>query len=75
MSATWTPLDRNTHALRLGGRSPRFARAGARDRAPQRIRRKRTPGWRMPEGAVYVGRLAALIDRICRWVESRGNLL
>ena len=23
---------------------------------PQRIQRKRTPGWRMPEGAVYVGR-------------------
>ena len=43
--------------------------------SPQRIQRKRTPGWRMPEGAVYVGRLAALIDRICRWVESRGNLL
>jgi hypothetical protein len=24
--------------------------------APQRIQRKRTKGWRMPEGAVYVGR-------------------
>jgi hypothetical protein len=24
---------------------------------PQRIQRKRTRGWRMPEGAVYVGRL------------------
>ena len=24
--------------------------------APKRIQRKRTPGWRMPEGAVYVGR-------------------
>ena len=23
---------------------------------PQRIQRQRTPGWRMPEGAVYVGR-------------------
>ncbi len=23
---------------------------------PQRIQRKRTKGWRMPEGAVYVGR-------------------
>lgn len=23
---------------------------------PQRIRRQRTKGWRMPEGAVYVGR-------------------
>ncbi len=25
-------------------------------RAPSRIQRKRTKGWRMPEGAVYVGR-------------------
>ena len=24
--------------------------------APRRIQRKRTKGWRMPEGAVYVGR-------------------
>lgn len=24
--------------------------------SPQRIQRKRTRGWRMPEGAVYVGR-------------------
>ena len=24
--------------------------------APQRIQRKRTRGWRMPEGAIYVGR-------------------
>jgi hypothetical protein len=24
--------------------------------APQRIQRRRTAGWRMPEGAVYVGR-------------------
>jgi len=24
--------------------------------APQRIQRKRTKGWRMPEGAMYVGR-------------------
>lgn len=24
--------------------------------APQRIQRRRTVGWRMPEGAVYVGR-------------------
>lgn len=24
--------------------------------SPQRIQRKRTPGWKMPEGAVYVGR-------------------
>lgn len=25
-------------------------------RPPQRIQRKRTKGWRMPEGAIYVGR-------------------
>jgi hypothetical protein len=25
-------------------------------KTPQRIQRKRTKGWRMPEGAVYVGR-------------------
>jgi hypothetical protein len=25
-------------------------------RKPRRIQRKRTKGWRMPEGAVYVGR-------------------
>lgn len=25
-------------------------------RAPKRIQRRRTKGWRMPEGAVYVGR-------------------
>ena len=24
--------------------------------APKRIQRRRTKGWRMPEGAVYVGR-------------------
>ena len=26
------------------------------DVSPQRIQRKRTKGWRMPEGAIYVGR-------------------
>lgn len=26
------------------------------ERGPQRIQRKRTKGWRMPENAVYVGR-------------------
>jgi hypothetical protein len=30
--------------------------------APQRIKRERTPGWRMPDGAIYVGR-----GRGCRW--------
>jgi hypothetical protein len=24
--------------------------------SPKRIQRRRTPGWRMPEGAIYVGR-------------------
>jgi hypothetical protein len=27
-------------------------------RKPRRIQRKRTKGWRMPEGAIYVGRLS-----------------
>lgn len=31
--------------------------ASARLCLPQRIQRQRTKGWRMPEGAVYVGRL------------------
>ncbi len=26
--------------------------------SPQRIQRRRTPGWRMPTGAVFVGRLS-----------------
>ena len=30
--------------------------SGGGYRRPQRIQRKRTKGWRMPEGAVYVGR-------------------
>lgn len=29
------------------------------DAAPRRIQRRRTKGWRMPEGAVYVGRPTA----------------
>jgi hypothetical protein len=29
---------------------------GFADMTPRRIQRKRTRGWRMPEGAVYVGR-------------------
>lgn len=29
---------------------------GAEIPAPKRIQRKRTAGWRMPEGAIYVGR-------------------
>lgn len=33
---------------------------------PQRIQRKRTKGWRMPEGAVYVGRPTRW-GNPCRW--------
>ena len=55
-------------------------------RKPQRIQRKRTKGWRMPEGAVYVGRpskwgnpypvdcvvSARVMGRVRQWtVESR----
>lgn len=37
-------------------RSPIQTRNGAPHMTPQRLQRKRTKGWRMPEGAVYVGR-------------------
>ena len=48
-------------------------------RPPQRIQRKRTRGWRMPEGAVYVGRPSKWgnldqpchADALIEWV-SRG---
>jgi hypothetical protein len=30
--------------------------SGSLDQGPRRIQRKRAKGWRMPEGAVYVGR-------------------
>jgi len=30
--------------------------AGMRDDKPERVQRKRTRGWRMPENTVYVGR-------------------
>jgi hypothetical protein len=43
-----------------GGRAgvgvPRLRREGAGGVSPQRIQRRRTRGWRMPEGAVCVGR-------------------
>jgi hypothetical protein len=41
-----------------GGSSPkaRQSYSGERMSEPKRIQRKRTKGWRMPEGAVYVGR-------------------
>lgn len=31
---------------------------------PKRIQRRRTKGWRMPPGAVYVGRPTVLADRV-----------
>ncbi len=37
-------------------------------RKPQRIQRKRTKGWRMPEGAVYVGRGSKWGNPFTRWV-------
>lgn len=36
--------------------SNRDSEGSAPARSPQRIQRKRTKGWKMPEGAVYVGR-------------------
>lgn len=36
--------------------SPRWPADAALLREPQRIQRQRVKGWRMPEGAVYVGR-------------------
>ena len=40
----------------------------------KRIQRKRTKGWRMPEGAVYVGRPSKWgnVYRIGMWVPSMG---
>ena len=38
------------------GRGPTFKESNVNDRTPQRIQRKRSKGWKMPEGAVYVGR-------------------
>lgn len=35
---------------------PRRSLTGKQGEEPKRIQRKRTKGWRMPEGAVYVGR-------------------
>lgn len=40
--------------------------------SPQRIQRKRTKGWRMPEGAVYVGR-PTLYGNPFRPVEIQGK--
>lgn len=35
--------------------------------APKRIQRKRTKGWRMPEGAVYVGRPTIFGNPFCAY--------
>lgn len=45
-------------------------------RKPQRIQRKRTKGWRMPEGAVYVGRPSVFANpfRVGDWVEKESPL-
>lgn len=39
---------------------------------PQRIQRQRTPGWRMPDGAVYVGRPGKWGNPFVYRDESRG---
>lgn len=48
--------------------------------APKRIRRRRTKGWRVPEGAVYVGRPSrwgnpyiVIQDGGFMWVEPEGG--
>ena len=46
--------------------------------SPKRIQRKRTKGWRMPEGAVYVGRPSKWgnpfgIERIPHWPKWAGR--
>lgn len=38
------------------GNKPDFPKRTAEEIAPKRIQRQRTKGWRMPSGAVYVGR-------------------
>ncbi len=43
---------------------------------PERIQRKRTKGWRMPENAVYVGRPTKWGNpwKVGRWVRPLGGL-
>ncbi len=43
---------------------------------PERIQRKRTRGWRMPEGAVYVGRPTKWGNpfKVGQWVRPLGGL-
>jgi hypothetical protein len=45
-------------------------------RAPRRIQRKRTEGWRMPEGAVYVGRPTKWGNpfEVGAWIEKHDDL-
>lgn len=47
------PIPDLMAALRASLERAKAAREG---RMPQRIQRRRTKGWRMPEGAIYVGR-------------------
>mgnify|MGYP000330179115 CR=1 FL=1 len=47
-------------------------------RTPQRIQRQRTKGWRMPEGAVYVGRGSRYgnpfkVERVPNWPRWGGS--
>lgn len=51
MRAGWSRAGR-----RSGGMSERSTLAGIAIRMPQRIQRRRVKGWRMPPGAIYVGR-------------------
>src|SRR5690348_9141001 len=41
---------------------------------PVRIQRKRTKGWRMPEGAVYVGRGSALGNPFAVYAHCKGAM-
>jgi len=40
---------------------------------PKRVRRKRTKGWKMPEGAVYVGRPTRWGNPYFIWGASNGD--
>jgi len=42
---------------------------------PQRIQRKRTKGWKMPEGAVYVGRPGRWGNPFSEWTFGREKAL
>src|ERR1035437_1021501 len=46
-----TPPDRTRTGTVAG-----YAGGSAMNTKPKRIQRRRTKGWRMPEGAIYVGR-------------------